>query len=530
MNSIENFKVKALKWYGFYKFKNNDSNFKTIIDMMLAVFYRIKDGVRIPEQYAYHYRSLSKSRRKELFYIKDNVRFLDKINDGKALKILRDKVVLLRRLGSAAGRQFLYTPDSSYESLLDFIHENSKFIIKPNSLGGGVGVEVACVDSGNITISRNGLVKQGSIEHFAKKWINEDILLEEFITQHKDLNNIYPLCVNSIRIHTVNIDDNVEIVLTSMIRFGSNNANIDFDNGLTLCVDKNGRLNEYAMQRVAGSAHTKLFVCHPDSGVHFKNYQLPYWQEIKQLVIDTAKKVPEICYIGWDVAVTEQGPVIIEGNGAPATYSGLQLIQLELDELTAKQDLALLLRQFVYRKELTSEKIKDINKLLFIGSEEHEWHNCSHVIVLGSYQCKYRIIRAYEIFSKKAVKYILCGQNLSFYTDEKGKALSEAEFMKQYLLGYGVPAADIFVDGYSTNTQQNIENALSILNDAVRVKKVGVVTGGFHMKRVASIVNEKSVPQSVKDNMIYIPAYGEYTRPDNWHQSFKGVHIIMNEL
>jgi D-alanine-D-alanine ligase-like ATP-grasp enzyme len=41
-----------------------------------------------------------------------------------------------------------------------------------------------------------------------------------------------------------------------------------------------------------------------------------------------AKKIPEVRYIGWDVAFTENGPVIVEGNEYPG-YGLLQFYKLK---------------------------------------------------------------------------------------------------------------------------------------------------------------------------------------------------------
>ena len=30
-----------------------------------------------------------------------------------------------------------------------------------------------------------------------------------------------------------------------------------------------------------------------------------------------AKEVPEVAYVGWDIAITPEGPVLIEGNTTP---------------------------------------------------------------------------------------------------------------------------------------------------------------------------------------------------------------------
>ena len=44
------------------------------------------------------------------------------------------------------------------------------------------------------------------------------------------------------------------------------------------------------------------------------------FNEAVELVKKAAKVVPEIGYIGWDVAISENGPIIIEGNCFPGVF------------------------------------------------------------------------------------------------------------------------------------------------------------------------------------------------------------------
>ena len=56
------------------------------------------------------------------------------------------------------------------------------------------------------------------------------------------------------------------------------------------------------------------FDVHPDSGKHLIDLEVPRWNEVKELVKKAAQVLPEVRYVGWDVAVTNTGCVLIEGN------------------------------------------------------------------------------------------------------------------------------------------------------------------------------------------------------------------------
>ena len=57
---------------------------------------------------------------------------------------------------------------------------------------------------------------------------------------------------------------------------------------------------------------------HPESGVKLKGFTIPYFEEAKKICLESAKKVPQMRYIAWDVAITPNGPVFIEGNSFPS--------------------------------------------------------------------------------------------------------------------------------------------------------------------------------------------------------------------
>jgi hypothetical protein len=53
---------------------------------------------------------------------------------------------------------------------------------------------------------------------------------------------------------------------------------------------------------------------HPVTGQDFYGFQLPLWDEIKETAAAAARAFPLVRTIGWDIAATNRGPVILEGN------------------------------------------------------------------------------------------------------------------------------------------------------------------------------------------------------------------------
>ena len=64
--------------------------------------------------------------------------------------------------------------------------------------------------------------------------------------------------------------------------------------------------------------------------IEFNGFQVPYWDEIKQMVLEAALVNDKVNLVGWDVAISTNGPLIIEGNRGP----GFDLVQMLLKKGT----------------------------------------------------------------------------------------------------------------------------------------------------------------------------------------------------
>ncbi|WP_428926472.1 sugar-transfer associated ATP-grasp domain-containing protein [Marinibacterium sp. SX1] len=56
---------------------------------------------------------------------------------------------------------------------------------------------------------------------------------------------------------------------------------------------------------------------HPVSGRAFAGFALPFWDEARRMATEAHALFPEFGVIGWDVAFTEEGPLLIECNDNP---------------------------------------------------------------------------------------------------------------------------------------------------------------------------------------------------------------------
>lgn len=201
-----------------------------------------------------------------------------------------------------------------------------KVVIKPIRGSSGARIVVAdiCSEGSDVCLLISG--KKVPLAEFAENFKKINYIIEDRLLQHDDLNAIYPHAVNSVRINT--LYDTREVQLWgAIIKLGTHGAEIDNWGKGSLCVGidmESGRLSTGSYDINFSKRIMAPISTHPDTNVKFEGVLLPYWQELKDAVSQAAKVAPILPYIAWDVAITPEGPCIIEGNGR----SDLSMVQV----------------------------------------------------------------------------------------------------------------------------------------------------------------------------------------------------------
>ena len=140
-------------------------------------------------------------------------------------------------------------------------------------------------------------------------------LLEEYVIQHPVISNIYPCSVNTLRIVTITDDKGEPHILYAFIRIGNGGRVVDNINagGMAAPIDiESGVINNVAFDK-----DYNYYDVHPYTGCEFIGTKIPFWKEACDLVKEASKRIPQLRYVGWDVAITEKGPTFIEANQHP---------------------------------------------------------------------------------------------------------------------------------------------------------------------------------------------------------------------
>lgn len=188
-------------------------------------------------------------------------------------------------------------------------HCPKKVFIKPLDGMGGYDIYILSRDEQGVYHLRNGGVLDK--EFLARISQKRNYIIQPGIEQDKQLSEIYPHSVNTFRILTANHGGETR-VLCSTIRIGRAGREVDnsAQDNIVLPVD--------ATTGVTGDTGStemgEKFTCHPDTGFLFRGTRIHRWNEIMKFAIASAQKLEQFSYLGWDIALTRNGPMAIETN------------------------------------------------------------------------------------------------------------------------------------------------------------------------------------------------------------------------
>lgn len=194
--------------------------------------------------------------------------------------------------------------DAEKEQVLAFIRNREVLIAKP--------VEGACGKGVEKIVTADYPDAEAIYEKLCA--IGEPFLLEDVITQHPQVSTVYPEAINTLRAVTVCYQGKAKVACT-YFRIGNNGRHVDNFNsgGMVAPVDElTGIVKDKAIDK-----NKELYAVHPYTGTTIEGFTFPDWEEAMEMVRKAAQVVPQMGYLGWDVAFTPNGPCLVEGNNFP---------------------------------------------------------------------------------------------------------------------------------------------------------------------------------------------------------------------
>ena len=249
--------------------------------------------------------NIPESERRNVITSGVNNTFVKACNDPAYFHFFENKADFNKKFADFIGRDWMLVEKESTKEAseklradyLKFIEGKNEFILKPVDGMGGEGV-----------------VKiEASPENFDRVFASAPCIIEEVIVQCKELAALNPSSVNTIRIITILKDGQVQIPI-AYLRMGNGGIVDNFcSGGMLTPVD----LETGQLRYDAADQENNVYPVHPTTGVTISGYQIPRFEEVKDFVRKAAMVVPEVRYVGWDVAIKDDGVCLIEGNEYP---------------------------------------------------------------------------------------------------------------------------------------------------------------------------------------------------------------------
>lgn len=200
--------------------------------------------------------------------------------------------------------------DNEVDAIIDSITDKRVFIKKYT--GGAAGGITIAIRRSNGLFTDDGIKLSSSA--IRERFNDSNYIFERQLVQDAVLAQLNPDTVNTCRVLTYKGN-----AVSCSVRVGRKGSFVDnaAKGGIVLSLDmETSRLEEYGLREYD---LTKYYE-HPDSKIKFKDYEVPMWPAVKELVERTSRLLPYYNSVGFDVATTVDGPVIIEINTGTAVY------------------------------------------------------------------------------------------------------------------------------------------------------------------------------------------------------------------
>ncbi len=191
---------------------------------------------------------------------------------------------------------------TDFESYKAFATRHGAYMVKPPASSRGEGIHKAEAPHDD----------KGLREAFEALMQEAPVVLEELIDQGEDMARLHPQSVNTVRYATYCEGDRIT-TLCCFVKIGCGSSVVDNGGagGFLAAVDEDTGVVTTPGRTEFG----KTVDVHPDTGVGIVGYQMPQWDELKKIVSQLVRVLPQQKYVGWDLAFSgTKGWVLVEGN------------------------------------------------------------------------------------------------------------------------------------------------------------------------------------------------------------------------
>ena len=256
------------------------------VDYKIAEMYRLNDAQRATQ--------ITRG-------ISNNI--VARMNDKKFWHFFDNKTEFNQLFHEQVKREWLNFSAATEAQFAEFVQGRGDIICKPIDGSSGQGILKCTPEDYADVHALYARLKAAGIG-----------IVEDKVIQHDTIAALCPTSVNTIRIATL-LGDKKQGIVYAFLRIGNGKVmdNVD-QGGMAARID----LESGTLLTVGADKQGNTYTEHPMTHTPIIGFQIPYFKEACDMCLKAAQKVPQMRFVAWDVAITEKGPVFIEGNSFPS--------------------------------------------------------------------------------------------------------------------------------------------------------------------------------------------------------------------
>ena len=282
-----------------------------------TIYYYWAYGCDVDEYFYYHLAEKTRDEIKTYVTKREKVIYTNWLNRIEDAHFLQNKFETYQLFKDEYKREMILCDgEDCCGAFLDFVRRHPVFVVKALHLGGGQGVhkdDVIGLSEDQIRAKFFALLAEVSvINSQLNSWGGKSgFAVEELIQQGEELRKLHPQSVNVVRMPTLLIDGEIRIY-QPWLKIGCGDSFVDNGHvgGLLAGID----VRTGVVDTPGYSELPAVFERHPDTGVRIPGTVIPAWGELVDKVKTLSSRLPSIRYISWDMAWTNKGWAIMEGN------------------------------------------------------------------------------------------------------------------------------------------------------------------------------------------------------------------------
>jgi hypothetical protein len=157
------------------------------------------------------------------------------------------------------------------------------------------------------------------MEHLVRLSRREAFLVQPRVQNHPALRDLSNGALSTVRIITALDEVQTPEIIGAVLKMAVGN-NVTTDNVHAGAIAAAIELKDGRLQRATyGGFDPRLgwIDCHPESGALISGRVLPMWGDLCELVVRAHAAFNDWMVVGWDVAILDDGPALVEGNNGP---------------------------------------------------------------------------------------------------------------------------------------------------------------------------------------------------------------------